>query len=199
MARKPKTPGPYTQSTLLIQAALERIEQKLIDSNGPAPADVAESFVSETRRNTASIASLVARLDKVEQRLDKLSQTQASDAKTLLDYVNAKLKVDEPKRAAEKAWQDTEERRPADVQPPGSRMYPDWQQKPKPMPTPPGRRVWSTDGVIELWRANRSRGAYSVVYGLQCRQGLSMAEAIQELGNCLMHHLTCEGRLDRDL
>jgi roadblock/LC7 domain-containing protein len=42
----------------------------------------------------------------------------------------------------------------------------------------------------------RSANSFTVVYGKQVKPLLSYADAAKELGQCIMHALACEGRLD---
>ena len=37
---------------------------------------------------------------------------------------------------------------------------------------------------------------FNVVYGMQCRDNLTYAEAARELGECIMHALACDGAID---
>ena len=37
---------------------------------------------------------------------------------------------------------------------------------------------------------------FSVVYGAQCRDNLTYADAAHELGGCIFHALACEGAID---
>jgi len=69
----------------------------------------------------------------------------------------------------------------------------DWQGEQQPMPEPQGKLRESYPGKIELWKHGTR---YAVVYGLQVKQHLTYAEAAMELGSCLMHHASCEGKLD---
>lgn len=63
------------------------------------------------------------------------------------------------------------------------------------MPTPSRSHLVAAygAGMVELWRRGQ---AFSVVYGLSCKEGLSYAQAAHEVGECLMHFLQCEGLLE---
>lgn len=39
---------------------------------------------------------------------------------------------------------------------------------------------------------------FTVTYGLQVKSGLGYSAACTELGQCLMHHLACEGLIDQE-
>ena len=51
---------------------------------------------------------------------------------------------------------------------------------------------------ITLKQYGGKRYSYSVIYGLQQKHELGYAEAANELGECLMHALGCEGKLDNE-
>lgn len=46
--------------------------------------------------------------------------------------------------------------------------------------------------TVSLWQ---SRSGFAVVYGLQLTAPLTYSQATQELGECLMHALSCQGAL----
>lgn len=46
--------------------------------------------------------------------------------------------------------------------------------------------------TVSLWQ---SRSGFAVVYGLQLTAILTYAQAAQELGECLMHALSCQGAM----
>ena len=46
--------------------------------------------------------------------------------------------------------------------------------------------------TVSLWQ---SRSGFAVVYGLQLTAPLTYAQAAQELGECLMHALSCQGAM----
>lgn len=46
--------------------------------------------------------------------------------------------------------------------------------------------------TVSLWQ---SRSGFAVVYGLQLTAPLTYSQASQELGECLMHALSCQGAL----
>lgn len=48
--------------------------------------------------------------------------------------------------------------------------------------------------LIELRQQGRDR--FSVRYGLQLRGGLDYASAARELGECIMHAGSCDGKID---
>lgn len=77
------------------------------------------------------------------------------------------------------------------------RIYRNWQGVPCPMPTPDNARLVASWGSVELWEL-KARGQYpfSVVYGLELSHGLTYAKARERLGECLLHSLQCEGKLD---
>lgn len=56
---------------------------------------------------------------------------------------------------------------------------------------------WKYDELafpIELWQT--SKYSFTVVYGKQVMKRLPYHNAAEELGQCLMHALTCEGKID---
>ena len=46
--------------------------------------------------------------------------------------------------------------------------------------------------TVSLWQ---SRSGFAVVYGLQLTAPLTYSQASQELGECLIHALSCQGAL----
>lgn len=42
----------------------------------------------------------------------------------------------------------------------------------------------------------RGRDNFKVVYGKQVKENLTYGQAARELGSCLMHAMSCEGRVD---
>lgn len=44
----------------------------------------------------------------------------------------------------------------------------------------------------------RANGLFRVTYGKHVRDGLTYAEAAHEYGECILHHLACEGLLDNE-
>ena len=46
--------------------------------------------------------------------------------------------------------------------------------------------------TVTLWQ---NRSGFAVVYGLQLTAPLTYSQATQELGECLMHALSCQGAL----
>lgn len=46
--------------------------------------------------------------------------------------------------------------------------------------------------TVSLWQ---SRSGFAVVYGMQLTAPLTYSQASQELGECLMHALSCQGAL----
>lgn len=46
--------------------------------------------------------------------------------------------------------------------------------------------------TVSLWQ---NRSGFAVVYGLQLTAPLTYSQATQELGECLMHALSCQGAL----
>ena len=46
--------------------------------------------------------------------------------------------------------------------------------------------------TVTLWQ---NRSGFAVVYGLQLAAPLTYAQAAQELGECLMHALSCQGAM----
>ena len=46
--------------------------------------------------------------------------------------------------------------------------------------------------TVSLWQ---SRSGFALVYGLQLTAPLTYAQAAQELGECLMHALSCQGAM----
>ena len=49
--------------------------------------------------------------------------------------------------------------------------------------------------TVSLWQ---SRSGFAVVYGLQLTAPLTYSQASQELGECLMHALSCQGVMGLD-
>ena len=41
----------------------------------------------------------------------------------------------------------------------------------------------------------QSPDTFAVVYGMQLRDGLSYSAAAKEMGLCIMHSLTCDGKI----
>ena len=48
--------------------------------------------------------------------------------------------------------------------------------------------------TVSLWQ---SRSGFAVVYGLQLAAPLTYTQAAQELGECLMHALSCQGAMEQ--
>lgn len=46
--------------------------------------------------------------------------------------------------------------------------------------------------TVSLWQ---SRSGFALVYGMQLTAPLTYAQAAQELGECLMHALSCQGAM----
>ena len=46
--------------------------------------------------------------------------------------------------------------------------------------------------TVSLWQ---NRSGFAVVYGLQLTAPLTYSQAAQELGECLMHALSCQGAI----
>lgn len=46
--------------------------------------------------------------------------------------------------------------------------------------------------TVSLWQ---NRSGFAVVYGLQLTTPLTYSQATQELGECLMHAMSCQGAL----
>lgn len=46
--------------------------------------------------------------------------------------------------------------------------------------------------TVSLWQ---SRSGFALVYGMQLTAPLTYAQAAQELGECLMHALSCQGAI----
>jgi hypothetical protein len=46
---------------------------------------------------------------------------------------------------------------------------------------------------IAIWQ--RSKNTFAVTYGLQLAKDLSYAEASYELGECLLHAMSCAGKI----
>ena len=47
--------------------------------------------------------------------------------------------------------------------------------------------------TVSLWQ---NRSGFAVVYGLQLIAPLTYSQASQELGECLMHAMSCQGALE---
>lgn len=57
------------------------------------------------------------------------------------------------------------------------------------------------DGVsysVKLWQFPQGARRFAVTYGAQFACALSYAEAMAELGGCLMHALACAGAVDNE-
>jgi hypothetical protein len=52
------------------------------------------------------------------------------------------------------------------------------------------------NGDISVWQ--NKKGFFRVNYGLQESCGLSYAQAAVELGQCILHALACDGKLDNN-
>jgi hypothetical protein len=52
----------------------------------------------------------------------------------------------------------------------------------------------TTGFPVRLYQTGRN--SFTVEYGKQEHKGLSYGRAAHELGECLMHAMACEGRLD---
>lgn len=50
-------------------------------------------------------------------------------------------------------------------------------------------------GIVTLQKRD-NKEVFRVIYGLQKSGDLTYAEACKELGECLMHQLACDGKLD---
>ena len=48
--------------------------------------------------------------------------------------------------------------------------------------------------TVSLWQ---SRSGFAVVYGQQLTAPLTYTQAAQELGECLMHALSCQGAMEQ--
>jgi len=81
---------------------------------------------------------------------------------------------------------------------PAPKLVRDWAGAMRPMPTPSDalhKIATYHDGLIELWAMRTKRGKpwFAVVYGLLCKDYLTYGQASEELGQCLMHALACDG------
>lgn len=54
--------------------------------------------------------------------------------------------------------------------------------------------ITDLDFPLQLWR--ESEDLFRVVYGKHIKDSLTYSQAAKEFGECLMHNLTCAGRLD---
>jgi hypothetical protein len=62
---------------------------------------------------------------------------------------------------------------------------------------PLGKTVYSVEiAGYTIKLRKRSANSFTVVYGKQVKRLLTYADAAKELGQCIMHALACEGRLD---
>lgn len=53
-----------------------------------------------------------------------------------------------------------------------------------------------TEGQFPVAIIQYKRNRFSVTYGLQAKDGLTYSEAAHEFGLCVMHALTCAGKVD---
>lgn len=53
-----------------------------------------------------------------------------------------------------------------------------------------------TDLAFPIRLEQQGVDQFTVVYGLQVKRDLSYAQAATELGECIMHALACDSRLD---
>lgn len=56
----------------------------------------------------------------------------------------------------------------------------------------------TTIAGYDITLIQRGEDVFSVIYGKQRENGLSYAEAAKELGQCIMHALACEGKLENE-
>ena len=52
--------------------------------------------------------------------------------------------------------------------------------------------------LIHLRQSDAEGRRFSLQYGIQIEQGLTYSQAYKALGQALMHHLACEGKLDNN-
>jgi hypothetical protein len=63
--------------------------------------------------------------------------------------------------------------------------------------TPSGKTVYRVEiAGMDITLRKHSNNNFTVVYHKQVREGLTYADAAHELGECIMHALACEGKLD---
>jgi hypothetical protein len=56
-------------------------------------------------------------------------------------------------------------------------------------------QVTDADCTVSLHQTGPNR--FNVLYGLQVKEGLNYNQAAMEYGSCIMHSLTCAGRIDK--
>lgn len=56
----------------------------------------------------------------------------------------------------------------------------------------------ATKSLITLEQKATKSALFVVTYGLQRKTNLTYAQASKELGECIFHHLACEGMLDNE-
>lgn len=57
--------------------------------------------------------------------------------------------------------------------------------------------VFKLDGyAFPIKVLQNSRRKFTVMYGKQVREGLSLGDAADELGSSIMHLMSCEGKID---
>lgn len=54
-------------------------------------------------------------------------------------------------------------------------------------------------GGFKITMRQNARGQFTVVYGKQKFAGMGYQKAAQELGECIMHAVACEGKLDTEV
>lgn len=54
------------------------------------------------------------------------------------------------------------------------------------------------DGWIKVEQKESKSALLRVTYGKQIKSNLTYAQAAKELGECIFHHLACEGKLDNN-
>lgn len=52
--------------------------------------------------------------------------------------------------------------------------------------------------LIQVDQSEAKCKLFTVTYGLQRKTMLTYADAARELGECIFHHLACDGMLDND-
>lgn len=63
--------------------------------------------------------------------------------------------------------------------------------------TPSDKTVYRVEiAGMDITLRKRSNNSFTVVYGKQVHNGLTYANAAKELGECIMHALALEGKLD---
>ncbi len=70
-------------------------------------------------------------------------------------------------------------------------IFNDWQGTPQTITV--GGEIVANNGAVYLLKTGKK---FSVVYGLEIREGLSYADAASRYGFAVFHQLACEGKIE---